>query len=388
MNPRERMLAALAHRKPDMVPMSLDCRAEVRAALRKHYRVETDEEVARILGADIFRTAAPQTRWPDYEKRINGELRGNFGNIGPTVLHDVRTFQDPWGVVQRVGRDGRYLEWVGGPFVHTDDLESFNWPGERVILDEPGLAARVKALKEQGYWVLGSGGPHPFKQAWHMRGFENFLCDYIANPEWVEAIYERLLEHVIPMCRRSAEAGVDMLDYWGDVAMQDRMIVPPERWRELDKPVWKRIISETRKVNPKMKFFFHSDGDLRPIIPDIIEVGFDVLNPLQPECLNPGLIKAEFGDRITLDGGGSIQRTLPLGTVEDVRREVDFLMRTCAYNGGYVFRPSNVIGPDCPVENVAAFFEGARDYDLDSLTGPPETIPDPPCLSIKTHKGH
>jgi len=384
-NPRERMIATLSRRKPDRVPIQLGWRDEVFDAVRKHYSVETNGEVARILGADLTRSAGPKTRWKEYEKRTNGTLEGLYAWMGPVVLHDERTFEGPWGIVQRVGADGKYLEWVDGPFANTDDLDSFDWPGEKIIEDDPDLPAKVEALKEQGYWVLGASGVHAFKQAWHMRGFENFLCDYVANPEFVEALYDRILDHTIAMCRRSAAAGVDQLSFWGDVAMQDRMIVPPERWRSLDKPVWKRIITETRKVNPDVRFFFHSDGDVTAIIDDIIEVGFDILNPLQPECLNPARVKAKWGQQITLDGGGSVQRTLPLGTLEDVRREVDFLMETCAYDGGYVFRASNVVGFDCPVENVVAFYELARDWDLSKLEGPPDEIPEQPCMSIEVH---
>jgi len=385
MNPRERMIATLNRRKPDRVPIQLGWRGEVFDAVREHFGVETNGEVARLLGADLTRSAGPKTRWKEYEKRTNGTLKGQYAWMGPVILHDERTFEGPWGVVQRVGTDGKYLEWVDGPFADTDDLDSFDWPGETVIEDDPELPAKVDAFKRQGYWVLGASGVHPFKQAWHMRGFENFLCDYVANPEFVEALYDRILDYTIAMCRRSAAAGVDQLAFWGDVAMQDRMIVPPEHWRRLDKPVWRRIITETRKVNPDVRFFFHSDGDVTPIIDDIIEVGFDILNPLQPECLNPAHVKAKWGKQITLDGGGSVQRTLPLGTLEDVRREVDFLIRTCAYDGGYVFRASNVVSFDCPVENVVTFYELARDYDLSRLEGPPDEIPEPPCMSIEVH---
>lgn len=384
MTPRERMMAAMKHQKPDRVPIQLGWRDEVMEAVKKHYQVATSGEVAEILGADICRGCGIKTRWPAYEKRINGELSCAFGDIGRTILHDERTFEDHWGVVERVGRDGKYLEWVSGPFADNDELDSFDWPGDEVVEDDPELPARVRRFKEQGYWVMGSGGVHPFKQSWRMRGLENFLCDYVADPEWVEAIYERILAYNLAICRKSAAAGVDMIQYWGDVAMQDRMMVPPDSWRRLDKEFWRRTIRETRKINPEIKFFFHSDGNILEIIEDLIEVGFDVVNPLQPECLNPALVKARWGSRITLDGGGSVQRTLPFGTIEDVRREVDFLMRCCAYDGGYVFRASNAVSFDCPTENVVAFYESARDYDLTQLEGPPAEIPDrPPCMSVR-----
>ncbi|MDP7347946.1 MAG: hypothetical protein QF735_06930, partial [Phycisphaeraceae bacterium] len=129
MTPRQRMIATLGREKPDQIPIAFSLRDELMVEVKRHYQVETDREVDAILGADLSRGVAVQTRWPDYEKRINGELNGPFGHISATVLHDERTFEDPWGVVQRVGTDGRYLQWICGPFVDTDDLDSFDWPG-------------------------------------------------------------------------------------------------------------------------------------------------------------------------------------------------------------------------------------------------------------------
>jgi hypothetical protein len=377
------MIATLEHRVPDQVPIQLGWRDEVMEEAKKYYGVDTPREVEKILEADLTRWAGVRVEWPDYEKRINGTLSGEFGHIGKTVLHDERTFEDRWGVVERVGENRKYLEWITGPFAENDDLDSFDWPAADRLVPDPDLAAKVRKLKDEGYWVLGTGGEHPFKSAWRMRGLENFLCDYVANPEWVEAIQARFLRYNLALTRTCAEAGVDMFPYWGDVAMQDRMMMPPDSWRRLDKQFWKQLIAGTREVNPDVRFFFHSDGNITDILPDLIEVGFDIINPLQPECVNPALIKKEYGARVTLDGGGSVQRTLPFGTVEDVKREVDFLIRCCAYDGGYIFRASNAVSFDCPMDNVIAFYETARDYDLSQLTGPPEEIPDPPpCMSV------
>lgn len=383
MTPRERVRAALNHQMPDRIPISLGWRGEVMEAVQAHYKAGSATEVAKILDADLSRSAGVTTLWPDYDKRVNGELDGPFGGSGRTILRDARTFEDCWGVVERVGENGKYLEWVSGPFVHTGDLDSFGWPKADRIVVPPDLAEKVRALKAQGYWVHGSSGVHPFKQAWRMRGMQNFLCDYIDNPEWVEAFQERILEYCLLVTRPCAAAGVDQFSYWGDVAMQNRMMVSPESWRSLDKRFWKRLIDGTREVNPEVTFFFHSDGNITEILPDLIEVGFDIVNPLQPESVDPARIKRDFGARIALDGGGSVQRMLPFGTVEDVKREVDYLMRCCAYDGGYLFRASNVVSFDCPIENIVAFYETARDYDLSKIDGPPREIPDePPCRRI------
>lgn len=383
MTPRERMKATLEHRRPDRVPMQVNAREEVERALVEYYGVSTFAEVLEILDADLWRSVGARIRRAGYTKRATGELTGDFGSTGRVIVHDERTFEDLFGVVERVGRDGKYLEWVDGPFTKTDDLDSFDWPTPEEVEVPADLADRVKALQQAGYWVSGSGGRHPFKQSWRMRGFENFLCDYLANPAFVEAIYARIMRLNIAVCRAAAAAGVDMIDYWGDVAMQDRMIVPPEAWRRLDKPVWAEIIRATRQVKPDIVFFFHSDGAIAPIVDDLIEVGFDIINPIQPECIDPARFKERWGARCTMFGGGSVQRTLPFGTVDDVRREVEYLLTCCAYDGGFVLEASNAIGFDCPVANVAAFFETGRDFDLRQLTGPPATIPDhPPCMDV------
>lgn len=383
MTPRERMTATLEHRKPDRVPMQVNARQEVEEALVAHYGVSNFREVLEVFDADLWRSVGAKIRRASYTKRADGEITGDFGATGRVIVHDERTFEDLFGVVERVGKDGKYLEWVDGPFTKTDDLDSFDWPTPEEIEAPTDMQERVKALQDEGYWVSGSGGRHPFKQSWHMRGFENFLCDYLANPAFVEAIYGRVMALNIAACRAAAEAGVDMIDYWGDVAMQDRMILPPEQWRRLDKPVWAEIIRATREVKPDMVFFFHSDGDISPIVDDLLEVGFDIINPIQPECIDPARFKQRWGDRCTMFGGGSVQRTLPFGSVDDVRREAEYLLTCCAYDGGYVLEASNAISFDCPAENVAAFFETGRDFDLSALAGPPDAIPDhPPCMDI------
>ncbi|HUS91161.1 MAG TPA: uroporphyrinogen decarboxylase family protein [Phycisphaerae bacterium] len=384
MTPRERMLATLGHRRPDRVPIQLGCREEIMERLRRHYGVATHHDVAGVLQADLTRNVSVGHRFEAFERRLAAQPpeRVPAGRGTNALWLDDRTFEDRWGVRQRYGSDGKYVQWMGGPLVEADDLDAFGWPAEGDFVAPEGLAEQVAAHKAAGYWVTGSGPVHPFKQAWHMRGFENFLCDYVARPGWVERIYDRFVEYDVRCCRALAAAGVDMIEFWGDVAMQDRMIVPPDAWRRLDKPAWRTIIDRTRQVDPGVRFFFHSDGDITPIIDDLIEVGFDVLNPLQPECVNPAEIKRRWGDRLTLDGGGSVQRTLPRGRLDDVRREVEFLLTCCAYDGGYVFRASNVVPFDCPTENVVAFYELARDFDLSQLAGPPEVIPEPPCRHV------
>lgn len=143
--------------------------------------------------------------------------------------------------------------------------------------------------------------------------------------------------------------------------MQKSMIMAPEIWRKYFKPRLKMLIDESRKDNKSIYWFFHSDGYIEPVIPDLVEIGFDIINPIQPESMDPVEIKKKYGDKITLHGTISLQKTLPFGTVTDVREEVLSRVEKCGYNGGLVLAPANVVTPDVPIENILTLYQTARD---------------------------
>jgi uroporphyrinogen decarboxylase len=177
---------------------------------------------------------------------------------------------------------------------------------------------------------------------------ENVLADYLINRELLEYIYDKLYALYKGMALRMAKAGVDMISITGDIAMQDRIIMGPRPWREVDKPKLANLISECRKIKPDLFFFIHSDGNVWDLMDDFIEIGFNVINPIQPECMDPV----------------EVQKTLPFGSPDDVRKEVENLIKNCGYNGGLVVFPSNVIQPDTPLENIITCFQTARDFLL------------------------
>ena len=204
-----------------------------------------------------------------------------------------------------------------------------------------------------------------------MRGMDNLPADYLINRDFLDALYDRLYAFYGEICKRLARAGVDQISYTGDIAMQDRIIMGADTWRAVDKPRVAKLIADCRAIKPDVKFFIHSDGNVTDLMDDLVDVGFDIINPIQPECMDPVAVKKRWGGRITLHGGISPQKTLPFGSTADVREEVERLIRKCGYNGGLVVFPSNVIQPDTPVENIITCFHTARDFDLKKLKGRP-----------------
>lgn len=381
MTPRERILATLNHEVPDHTPADGWFHDEVVKRLKNHYRTDKWGDVLGELGI---------TGWAgcglgiDFgaEYRAKTEKRTYKGMTRTGVWRDERTYENGWGVTTRIGESGWYEEWVSGPLagVEGDDLRAVaeaRIPGPADVClpagcggDQTAYAAMIAGLKKQDLFVQG-GIPNPYKTAWELRGMDNVLADYLINRDFLEALYERLYSLYTALATGMVRGGIDMLSITGDIAMQDRIIMGPDTWREVDKPRLAKLISDCRAINPDLFVYIHSDGNVMDLMDDIVEIGFDVVNPIQPECMDPVEVKKRWGDRITLHGGVSLQRTLPNGTVAEVKGEVEHLIRHCGYNGGLVMFPSNVIQPDTPVENIIACFHAARDFEVASLKGRP-----------------
>ncbi|MHB0876746.1 MAG: uroporphyrinogen decarboxylase family protein [Anaerolineae bacterium] len=371
MTPRERILAALHHEVPDHTPTYGWFHHEVQRRLKEHYRTDDWEVVLRALGIEGWAGISPWIDFPEFEAKA--ELRPGPLPGRPAIWIDERTHEDGWGVRHRLGEGGWYEEWVGGPLVGAQsvaDIESAKLPTPEQVREPEDYAGKVAALKAQDLFV-SAGIANPYLMAWNLRGMDNVLADYLINRDMLEALYDRLYAVYSEMTRRMARAGVDMISVTGDIAMQDRIIMGPKSWRAVDKPRMAKLIADCRAINPDVYFYIHSDGNVMDLMDDIVEIGFNVVNPIQPECMDPAEVKRRWGDRITLHGGISLQRTLPNGTPAEVRYEVEELIRKCGYDGGLVVFPSNVIQPDTTIENIVACFHAARDFDVASLGGKP-----------------
>ena len=368
MTPRERILTTLNHRMPDRLQMSYWGRPDVDRAVMGRLGLDSHAQLAERFGFDGVAGVGLGLRFPEWEARDDRVAKPGDWPGGGTeyVWHDEATFEDCWGTLWRVGRDGKYLEYVRGPLQTSTDPDEYDFPGPDRVIDAPDLASRISELKAKGCFVE-AGLEQPYKTAWRLRGMEENLIDYVANPGFKERLYDRIYETWEEICRRVVSAGIDMLSIGGDIAMQDRLIMSEQVWRRVDKPRMARLIGIAKSINPDVHIFIHSDGDLRGIMDDLIEIGFDVINPIQPECMDPVETKRRWGDRITLHGCGSIQRVLPFGTTADVRRHVLRVIENCAVGGGLILGPSNNLQFDTPMENIVAFYDTALEYDLGGL---------------------
>jgi uroporphyrinogen-III decarboxylase len=302
--------------------------------------------------------------YPEFARRVNGRLEGDApGAGGEYIFHDERTFEDPWGIVFRVGEDGKYLQWKHGPLHGKDSLRG--WSPPSVVY--PSVEEVATHLAPWRGFVTVTEIESPFKLAWHLCGLEDFLLAMIANPGMVEALYDQLYAFQTAKAVLAARAGYDVIAVVGDVAGQLGMMFSPELFNRYDVPRLTEMVAKVKQSRPQAKLLYHSDGNMEAIIPALIRCGIDILNPIQSACMDPAAIKREYGAELTLHGTISVQDTIPDGSVEDVRNEVVTRIRTVGYNGGFIISPENSIPYDAPLANVLALFETALQFDYSTL---------------------
>ena len=357
LTPRERILITLAHEKPDRTPTFLWARREIFDQLMDHFHVQSQADVCQALGVDWFRVADIAVHFPPYQEQKLVTLQGESPSAGNwVILHQDGTFEDTWGVRWRVGENGKYDQHIQGPLKDAR-LDDYELP----TADRLGGVVQARKTVEpyKAEWFAIGTVENPFKRAWLLRGFENFLADLCLNSDFTEELLDRLFELATEQARRLTTAGVDAIMFIGDIAMQDRMIISPELWRQYFKPRMAGIMEATWQINPNLLWAVHSDGNIWDVLDDHIEIGFTIVNPIQPECMDPASVKRRYGKRITLHGCGTCQGLSRMSTPE-ITNHVRNIIRDCGSNGGLILGPSNVVQYDVPIGNVLAFYEAAR----------------------------
>ena len=401
MNHRERVLTSLQHQEPDRVPLDLggtvdstimavayrDLRAHlglspgvVRVADIYQHTALVDEGVRQALGIDVRLAGDEPVRWrqgvlPDGSPALfPDEFRPERQNDGSQVV-----FNDAGTIVLKMPRDGHYFDPVHSPLAeatsvrdidhHLDAIRSYDKP---VHLDASydQLARKAKRLREEtDYLLVGFFGGHIFQSSQSLRGWDTFLLDLLINRVFAEALMDRLVQANIERFERYAETVgryVDVIQFEDDLGMQDRPLLRPALYRQVVKPYHARLF-RFAKSRCDAYLLLHTDGAVAPFIPDFIEMGIDILNPVQVSAagMDTKTLKREFGDDIVFWGGGcDSQQILPFGTPLDVAGEVKRRIDDLAPGGGFVFAPIHNIQTEVPPANVVAMFDAAREHGV------------------------
>ena len=350
MNSRERVKLALEHNDPDRVPLMLWMTPEINERMQKHLGVNSELEVLEALDIDV--------RWlnPDY--------------IGPQLKETKDERWDWFGIGYKKVENqfGSYEEFSHHPLKDAqtiEDYKKYQWP-DLEWWDYDSINKHIdEHCKNQPRW-LGVGAASIFERSWNVMGFEKMLFDMAINPEFVEAVMDGMLDFYLEQTVRMFEAAgdrIDMVYIADDLASQDALLISVDMYRRFLKPRWKKYIDTIKnRFGNHIKFHYHSCGAVAPLIPDLVEIGVDILNPIQPKAngMDPQLLKNSYGDILSFSGGLDIQDILPHGTVEQVKNEAKRLVKILGKDGGYIASAAHAIQPDTSDENIIAMIDGFK----------------------------
>jgi uroporphyrinogen decarboxylase len=344
-NPRERVLTALAHKKPDRVPWHWEFTDPALAKIADYYSDPrlTDDEFFNGWVGNHFKFVGPR-----------GE--GQFHGLEEEV--ELGLWRDGWGVIWDTR--GLYGEGEWGRPVNCvlpkPTLKGYTFPDPPREEDYKHYKGFVD--KNQDYFLIGTGG-HLFEVAWALRGIEDFLMDMIINPEFVQEFLEGITEYYLAIIDESIKYGIDAFAFGEDLGSQTSgLLMGPKHWRRFFKPCMARMFAPIKESG---KFvYMHSDGQVDGIFEDLIEIGLDIYNPFQPEIRDVYEVKRKYGDRLCFHGGIGVQDLLPHGTPEQVRAEVGRLIEEVGDSGGYILGTAHSVMADIPVENMVAIIETAK----------------------------
>ena len=374
MNSRERVLKAINHKEADRVPIDVggtlatSMHRIIYHKLKEKFNIRDDKE--EILELALQSVVLDEK----VLKKLHGDVVGLYSKPPKSwkmkINPEDNSYIDEWGIKYRATRDNLYFDIVDHALkeVTTEKLDRYNWPDPYNKGRFEGIREKAKYFYENTDYAISVGctfGGGILQDGAWIIGFENWFSLLALDQNLAEKIMDKILEfHIGYWDAMLSRVGkyVQVVVLGDDLGTQESLFISPEMFRKLIKPRYKKLI-DLIKSKADVKVLLHSDGAIRALMPDLIEVGIDILNPIQVTARGMGdtkSLKEEFGEEIVFWGGGcDTQKILPFGKTDDVRREVERRINDLKPRGGFVFAPVHNIQPEVPIENVLTLYETA-----------------------------
>ena len=353
MTPRERVLTALRRTgRPDRTPFEISWGAFT-PGLMKTFRDRTGatDEPDEFFDFDTRSVNLNPTR-----------KQTDFRRCFDQALPDDVVW-DEWGYGAVRGSVEHFLEYRYHPLSEcttTEQILEFDWPDVDAEYRFDGIAEKTSGYQKRGYAVTGELYLTIFETAWLLRGMQNLLTDFYHNEALAHALCEKITELRVRQAVQYARAGVDILRLGDDVATQHGPMFSVDLYRRFLKERTRRIVAAAKGAKSDLLVFMHSDGAVMDFIPEYIDIGIDIINPVQPECNDLAELGRTFGGRISFWGGIGTQTTMPYATPKEVTLKVAELVALLGRRGGLLIAPSHILEPDVPWDNVLAFIQAAK----------------------------
>jgi len=366
MNSKERVLTALRREVPDRVPVWITVVGDLA------------DRLADVVGIHADPLDAYLTNRISHASLLTA-MGNDVVGIGATAPHAQATrtrpdglLEDEWGFVYRQVPHafGTYLEIVSRPLAGIRSAkELLNAPGfARYRLPDPAAQGRFDIARDraatygQTHALLGIVECTVFEMAWNLVGLEPFLADMALGRDYVGLLLDMVADYSIGIGLRLIELGADAILTGDDLGMEIGPLISPAMWRRWLKPRLQRVLDAYRESSPDVVLVYHTCGSVRPFIDELVEIGVQVLNPIQVTARGTDApwLKRTYGDRLAFCGGIDQRQVLPHGTPGEVELEVKRRIVELGPGGGYLLAPTHDVQADTPVENVIAVFEAAE----------------------------
>jgi uroporphyrinogen decarboxylase len=372
LNSRERVMRSLNKEVPDRIPMDLGT-TNCTTLTRKAY-----ENLKKLLGIEKetrFMMENFQVVFVDEEvlQIFNIDTRGIHPYpIFQKEMIDDNTYRNEFGITFRMPQDGLYYDMIHHPLAgkSLEELKEYPWPNPEKSMDLNGLREKAKKLHDKGEFCLVGDmiDTGIFEPCWYLRGFESYLMDLVIDPDFatslIEGMYHYQLQRYSLFLQEVGEY-LDIIFVGDDLATAENVIMNPQTYRNLIKPYHKEYFKNLKKLAPKAKLLYHSCGSILNFIPDLIEIGVDILNPIQVSAqgMDTKILKDKFGKEISFWGAIDTTQVLPNGSIDGVKREVQKRIQELGPDG-YILAAVHDIQPDVPPENIVTMYDEAKNITI------------------------
>jgi uroporphyrinogen decarboxylase len=305
-------------------------------------------------------------------RKLEVDVKRNFtdgrSQFRREILPDSTIF-DEYGIGHSKGSElAFHMTRMHHPLKGADEYEINNYPYPSV--DEsrlPDFNKKVISLHKRGLASFGFMQMTIWEASWYLRSMEDLMIDMMTESESATVLFDKITDFACAKARAYALAGLDILSLGDDIGTQNSLMLDVSLWEKWLQPRLKKVIRAAREIKPDILIFYHSCGYITPFIDKLIETGIDILNPIQPECMEFNEIHNQFGDRLSFWGTIGTQKLLPYGSKDEVKSITRQRLEKCSIKGGIVVGPTHMVEPEVPWNNIMAIVEAAREFEEATL---------------------
>ena len=358
MTSRERFITTINGGEPDRPPVFANFTPQVAKKMSDHLGLPYEEPLDSMLSTRISHT--------NLLNHLGNDAVGTAAiapTNNPTIYHPDGTITNEYGMVFK--EIGLYTEYVDYPLKNAEteaDIDNYKFPDPYAAGRYNDIDYKVSTFKKD-YGIIADLETAIFETSWYLTGLEKFFMDMMLEPPYLNKLLDKIMNIHLEIGKEHIRRGADMIWAGDDFGGQNSLLMDPVQWREIFKPRMKYMFEEFRKINPDIKIAWHTCGSVVSIIPDLIEIGLDILNPLQPlaKDMTPEFLKSEYGKDLNFFGGICVQELMPNGTPQQIKDEVKRRVEILGKGGGYILAPAHNVQDDTPIENVLAFFDAVKE---------------------------